>query len=294
MNDCGGTFFSEKEFPRTPSKKHSHKGSKNKFISSLIDGRRERKARFCCRKRLEATNPIRSESCLTSCILKCNVVKCKQKGGDRMDIKRKSNSKIEEMITDAAFLYQQPWFYNQPFALRCELGIGKSTRIYLKNAKKRAYKIFDILFQNAPDAIFFDYCIEDLTTWEEINAKSRTKCFEKDSKFLAKHINNYDCSIIRNIELDGDEKDFYTQKNRIICYTDKKYPYKKRIVENFSWASRTVHFVSFENECILSIYDDRGCDIVFATKEKMCEFYPKLEHYLLTYDLAEMQKRINE
>lgn len=211
-----------------------------------------------------------------------------------MDIKRKSNSKIEEMITDAAFLYQQPWFYNQPFALRCELGIGKSTRIYLKNAQKRAYKIFDILFQNAPDAIFFDYCIEDLTTWEEINAKSRPKCFEKDTKFLAKHINNYDCSIIRNIELDGDEKDFYTQKNRIICYTDKKYPYKKRIVENFSWASRTVHFVSFENECILSIYDDRGCDIVFATKEKMCEFYPKLEHYLLPYDLAEMQKRINE
>ena len=29
----------------------------------------------------------------------------------------------------------------------------------------------------------------------------------------------------------------------------------------------------------------------FATKEKMCEFYPKLEHYLLPYDLAEIQKR---
>ena len=211
-----------------------------------------------------------------------------------MDIKRKSNSKIEEMITDAAFLYQQPWFYNQPFALRCELGIGDSTRVYSKNAKKRAYEIFDILFPNAPDAIFFDYCIEDLTACEEINAKSKTKWFERDAKFFAKHINNYECSIVRNIELDEDEKDFYIQKNRIICYADNKYPYKKRIVENFPWVGKTVHFVSFENECILSIYDDRGCDIVFATKEKMCAFYPKLEYYLLPHDLAKMQKRINE
>ena len=57
-----------KEFcsPAPPSKKHSHKGSKNKFISSLTDSRRERKARFCCRERLGATNPIRSESCFAS------------------------------------------------------------------------------------------------------------------------------------------------------------------------------------------------------------------------------------
>ncbi len=211
-----------------------------------------------------------------------------------MDIKCKSNSKIEEMITDAAFSYHQPWFYNQPFALRCELGIGDSKRVYLKNAKKRAYEIFDILFQNSPDAIFFDYCIEDLTAWDEINTRSRTKWFGKDAKFLAKHINNHECSIVRNIELDEDEKDFYVQKNRIICYTDEKYLYKKRIVENFPWAGRVVHFVSFENECILSIYDDRGCDIVFATKEKMREFYPKLATHLLPHDLEEMQKRISE
>jgi len=212
-----------------------------------------------------------------------------------MDIERKSNSKIEEMITDASFSYHQPWFYNQPFALRCELGIGDSTRVYLKNAKKRASEIFDILFSNAPDAIFFDYCIEDPSLAEgEIYVKNMIRFLAKNVKFLAKHINHYEHSVVRNIELDEDEKDFYVLKNRIICYADEKYPYKKRIVENFPWAGRIVHFVSFENECILSIYDHRGCDIVFATKEKMCEFYPKLEHYLLPYDLAEIQKRISE
>ena len=77
----------------------------------------------------------------------------------------RSNSEIEKMITDASFLYREPWFYNHPFALRCELGIGESKHTYLKNAKKRAFEIFDILFQNMPDAIFFDHYIEDISSW---------------------------------------------------------------------------------------------------------------------------------
>ncbi len=212
-----------------------------------------------------------------------------------MDIKRKSNSKIEEMITDASFLYRQPWFYNHPFALRCELGIGNSRGVYLKNAKKRACAIFDILFSTSPDVIFFDYYIEDLSLGEgEIYVKNMIGYSAKNIRFLAKHINRYEHSVVRNIELDEDEKDFHIQKNRIICYTDEKYPYQKRIVENFSWKNRTVHFVSFENECIFSVYDHRGCDIVFATKEKMRAFYAKLEPYFLSCDLDEMQSRIGE
>ena len=212
-----------------------------------------------------------------------------------MDLKRKSNSKIEEMITDALFLYRQPWFYNYPFALRCELGIDNLRRLYWKNAKKRAHEIFDILFPKSPDAIFFDYYIEDLSLGEgEIHVKNTIRYSSKNIKILAKHINHYEHAVARNIELDEDEKDFHIQKNRIICYTGEKYPYKNRIVENFLQKNRTVHFVSFENECILSIYDHRGCDIVFATKEKMCEFYSKLEPYLLPCDLEEMKKRISE
>ena len=212
-----------------------------------------------------------------------------------MDLKRKSNSKIEEMITDALFLYRQPWFYNHPFALRCELGIGNSRRLYWKNAKKRAYEIFDILFPKSPDAIFFDYHVEDFSLGEgEIYVKNMIRYTAENIKFLAKHINHYEHAVVRNIEPDEDARDFHIQKNRIICYTDEKYSYKNRIVKNLSWEDRTVHFVSFENECILSIYDHRGCDIVFATKEKMCEFYSKLEPYLLPYDLEEMKKRISE
>jgi len=209
-----------------------------------------------------------------------------------MEIKRKSNSLIEQMITNSSFYDKEPWFYHNPFALRCELGIGDSKGIYLKNAKKRAYEIFDILFPNSPDAIFFDHYIVNLTSEGKIHTKNVFKFFRKNILFLAEHINNYDCNIINDIPFDEDEKDFYVQRNRVVCYTDKNYPYKKRVIENFPWGLRTVHFVSFENECILSIYDDRGCDIVFATHGKMCEFYHTLEPYLLSYDLDEMKKRM--
>ena len=208
-----------------------------------------------------------------------------------MDLKRKSNSKIEEMITDASFLYRQPWFYNHPFALRCELGIGNSRRLYWKNAKRRAYEIFDILFPKSPDAIFFDHYVEDFSSSENIDVKTTCNYFKKNIKFLAQHINKYESVIVPNLPIDEDDQDFFVKKHRIICYTDRKYPYKKRAIENFSWTLKTVHFVSFENECILSIYDDRGCDIVFATQDKLCELYNKLEPYFLSYDLEEMKKR---
>ena len=211
-----------------------------------------------------------------------------------MNAKNKSNSEIESLITDASFSYKQPWFYNHPFALRCELGIGDSKHVYLKNAKKRAFEIFDILFQNPPDAIFFDHYIEDVSSWDGINVNNTIRYFKRNIKFLAQHVNKYENTIVFNIPLDEEEEENNVQKNRIICYADSKYPYKKRAIENFSWGSRTVHFVSFENECILSIYDDRGCDIVFATKEKMREFYNKLKPYFLEYDAEEMSRRFND
>ena len=211
-----------------------------------------------------------------------------------MGTENKSNSQIEKSITDVSFLYKEPWFYNHPFALRCELGIGDTKREYLKNAKKRAYEIFDILFATSPDAIFFDYYIQDFSSWDGIKVNRTVDLFKGNLKFLAKHINKYEYTVVFNIPLDEDEKECNLQKNRIICYTDSKYPYKKRAIENFSWSSRKVHFVSYENECVLSIYDDRGCDIVFATQDKMREFYHKLEPYFLAYDLGEMKKRIED
>lgn len=204
----------------------------------------------------------------------------------------KSSSKIEKMIRDESFVYNRPWFYNHPYALRCELGVDDSKISYMKNTKKRAFEIFDLIFASPPDAIFFDHYVEDYSELKENNPNSTLRSLKKELKFLSSHLKKYESIIVSDITCDEVESGNYIQKNRIISYTDKKYPYRKRVVENFSWERKTVHFVSFQNECILSIYDDRGCDIVFATKEKMQEFYHKLNSYLLQYDIEEMEKRL--
>ncbi len=53
-----GKLFAKKFSPH-PFQKLSYKGSNNKVVSARIDGRHEVKPRFCCRKRLGTTNPIR-------------------------------------------------------------------------------------------------------------------------------------------------------------------------------------------------------------------------------------------
>ena len=45
-------------------------------------------------------------------------------------------SKIEQLISSREFSYLQPYFYNNPYALRCELGTGDEHQ-YMANAKKR-------------------------------------------------------------------------------------------------------------------------------------------------------------
>ena len=65
------------------------------------------------------------------------------------------NSKIERLIRDKEFSYLQPYFYNNRYALRCELGVGEGDQ-YMINAKNRAMEIFNILFANLLKNLVFN------------------------------------------------------------------------------------------------------------------------------------------
>ena len=221
------------------------------------------------------------------------------------------NSKIEQLIRDKEFSYLQPYFYNNRYALRCELGVGEGDQ-YMINAKNRAMEIFHILFADGIDAIIFNYWIFDysdcdraerrvleelgITIMESIHNKLE---METDNlRFLLEMQAEYRHFSVRNLETYGDFDDEYIGKqrrNRIICYSDgKNFDYSRLIDQEMSGKGHDVGLVSFQNECIMSVYDDRGCDIVFATHEKMKEFYHTLEPYFLSYDAEEMKKRFNQ
>lgn len=214
-------------------------------------------------------------------------------------------SKIEEKILDRDFSYLSPYFYNNKWALRCELGIGDKEE-FAVSAKKRAAEIFNILFPNGADAVIFNYWINDFS---EV-AKGYVEDFDDDMlqkwlewlieqendqlRLLFEYQSKYRHTVLKSLET-YDEDDMPI-RNRIVCYSDGKGfdsdgIIERQIDENFD---NDMSFVSFENECILSIYDSRGCDIVFATQEKMKEFYHTLEPYFLDYDRAEMERRYKE
>ena len=64
-------------------------------------------------------------------------------------------SNVIEQIQNSSFLYDQPWFYNNKLALRCELGIGDGKE-YMKNSVCRSIQIANVLFENKKiDAAFY-------------------------------------------------------------------------------------------------------------------------------------------
>ncbi|MBR0199202.1 MAG: DUF3885 domain-containing protein [Oscillospiraceae bacterium] len=217
---------------------------------------------------------------------------------------------MEEQILSRDFDYLQPYFYNNPYALRCELGIGNTTEEYLSQARQRANAIYDILFSHGADAIIFNYWINDWSdsgetegkAWEseEIAAEivDRRIQAESDSlRFLSEHMMKYRHVAVKNLKTydePGDPDYDLRRRHRIVCYSDGIGFDDRELIEKqlSDGDSPEISLISFENECFLSVYDDRGCDIVFMTYEKMKSFYPALSPFFLAYDLAEMERRL--
>ncbi len=219
------------------------------------------------------------------------------------------SSIVEKRICSSEFQYLQPYFYNNPYALRCELGIGDTDEEYMENAKKRATEIYHILFPNGADAIFFnhwlyDYCDSGDAEKHSYDSDSDPEAVIKDQiesereklRFLLYYQLHYRHFTVRNLATYDrpDDVDFgRQQRNRVVCFSDGvEFDYEHLIEQETQGINgHEVSFVSFEHECIFSIYDDRGCDIVFMTHDKLKEFYNKIQPYFLGYDMEEMEKR---
>ena len=183
---------------------------------------------------------------------------------------------LREKIIDPTFDYSQPWFYRNKLALRCELGIGQGKE-YFDNASKRAMKIANILFENKKiDAAFYvEYFIDGKA------------CEVGNFGININEVINLNMDVLHSIDLIDEDID--TVK-RYISY-DVDCAVLERIMKNQieNQYSPLVSFVSFDNQFIFSVYDDRGCDIVFFSEDKYKEFYDKLEPYFLDYDRNTMK-----
>ena len=218
-------------------------------------------------------------------------------------------SKVEEMLLNPSFDYLQPYFYTNRYALRCELGVGNDTVEYMDNARLRAKQIHEILFPDGADAIAFNYWMYDWSDSGDAEEKQydapvevidrRVKSEMRALRFLSEKIMKYRHTCVRGLKTYADPSDpdyQTTRRNRIICYSDGIGFDDIALINGQidSEDNSEVSLVSTKNECIMSVYDDRGCDIVFATYEKMKAFFPFLKPFFLPYDLEEMERRFND
>ncbi len=207
-------------------------------------------------------------------------------------------SKVLDTLRDPGFRYARPWFYNHPLALRCELGRGEG-KAYRKNAWRRALELYEILFPKGPDVLFFDHYICDLDVREQCTPKEIRlwlRLQAESTRFALEAQRRFRHEIVRNLSHDGfDDPEDQARINRILCWPGPDYDPRKRIRRQVdSEHDPRVSFVSEANECIFSIYDDRGCDIVFFDGARFREFYPRLRPYFLEYDLQEMEARLGQ
>ena len=114
-------------------------------------------------------------------------------------------------------------------------------------------------------------------------------------KFVLEYLRKFKSRVVKDIPSDKEDNENLIRENRIVCFPNEKFD-AKAIIESRINCQRDaeVHFVSYENECIFTVYDDRGCDIVFYDKEKFKEFYPKLKPYFLPYDFELMEERLTK
>ncbi len=215
-------------------------------------------------------------------------------------------SKIEELILSSDFQYLQPYFYSNPYALRCELGRGDTSEAYYRTARQRAEAIYSLLFPHGADAMIFNYWVYDWSDSGEAQARTFGHAEEQAAnqaeqaarslRFLFACMMKYRHVSVKKLQtyLEPGDADFDdVRRDRIVCYADDVGFDDKGLLwdQIESENNAEVSLVSFDNECILSVYDDRGCDVMFATPEKMRAFYPLLRPYFLAYDLEEMERR---
>ena len=220
-----------------------------------------------------------------------------------------SHSIVEANILSKDFEYLPPFFYHNAFALRCELGIGDTPEEYRDSAQQRAMEIYRLLFPDGSDALFFDYWLYDdcLSECPEPESESVGNQQELHNatiedgiasmRFLFRFQEQYRHIVVRDLPgFDDDEDNAVLRRNRVVCYADGKVFDAESIISDQldCQTNPLVSFVSFEKDLIFSVYDDRGCDIVFSTHEAMAALYKKLEPYFLDYDSEEMVRRLRK
>ncbi len=131
-------------------------------------------------------------------------------------------SQIEKLILSRDFDDESPHFYRNPWALRCELGLGQG-EAWTKSARERARAIYRLLFPKPADAALFDDWLIDYTfdTGEAVCLGPVGEAIRMETarlRHLFRCLRTWRHRVVKNLRPQTPQ-DAHV-RSRVICYSD--------------------------------------------------------------------------
>lgn len=203
---------------------------------------------------------------------------------------------MEETFPD--LVLRPPLFYNWPIGIRFELGMGWKKgdgypeSPYLLGCYKRAITLFEALHSPSDDIVI----VMDVHDFKNgRNLKRELKNFspyvEKALLYRLKH------QEMPFVLYDDDEVgNFKTHRFTLACRTSE-VKYKPLLIALCNSEIgigpaiyHRVYFVNLTKKTIFHVYDDRGCDLVAASRDSIRMIYKRYNDWILDYDRFEIDQ----
>lgn len=187
-------------------------------------------------------------------------------------------SKIEQTVLKPDFCCGDQFTGGNIFTLRCVV--------------ESKTELFRALFERGVDAGFYHLFLYD-RAGELASEGDRAHVLQEEDERFRQFCAwaNYPHVLISDVAKGDGER--LLRVDRLICYFNgiarESLPNFERSI---GCGENRLHLISFRNECVFSVYDDR-CEVIFATKEKYCEFFARFKPYCLSGDMRIMQ-RVND
>lgn len=192
-----------------------------------------------------------------------------------------------------------PLFYNWDVGIRFELGVNykrgecSPNSPYLKGVYHRAITLFNSLHLQE-DEIFLVVNVHDFG--KNTNLRRKLNIFSKYTKNQSALNKLKHLTLPYIIPEDDEDGNYRTHRFVLKCkVSDLRYmPLLKAICNTDMGYKPAIHhdvfFISLENKTIFHVYDDRGCDLVAASKEDIRHMYNTHNDWILDYDRDEIDQ----
>lgn len=211
------------------------------------------------------------------------------------DMSHQTNSFLKSHFPD--LILTPPLFYGWSFGLRFEVAdwsLGKKS-VVLEKAGNRALEIVRYAFDPEDDILF----VTDVYTQHEHELmKQKLLVYQKYVRRQVRNRLRHELLTYVRPELD---EPLTLERFTLSCQLQdiRLHPLLQAMCQEDFYAPNQImkgkldyeiYLINLSKQMIFHLYDDRGCDLIAADAERLRPVYEGLQHWLLDYDRAQMDR----